>query len=185
MMGLETGGLMKFRTAESAAATVRPFYAGLVLAVLLIALGRADAMGAEIGLRAGFKDGPMVSVVGSAELNERLSLNVPVGGLPGIIMRVESNLRMSVGSLERNWPRYVEGGIGYWEIFRGSGDGKNVKEIHFSYGMTRRYWSDFEITASIGLLYAPHFANPWFKEEDMADLPIVPMIGLEATYWIW
>ena len=143
-----------------------------------------SATGADIGFRAGFKDGPFLSFVFDQALNERLNLRVPVGGLPGVVMRAEANLRMSRVPQENKWARYIEGGIGYFQFFRGEIDGENIKDIHFMMGLTRSLMTSLGVDVGIGMLYAPLSINPWLKDEYPNIVPIVPMVGIEVTYWI-
>jgi len=176
---------MKFETTNSAIRFGRISYGKLAIFVLLIiALCPANAMGTEIGLKSGFTGGPMLSIVGIAEVKDKLSFNLPIGGFPGVIMRVESNLRSEMDSSWKNWSPYMQGGIGYTEFFRGKGDGENINDIHFTFGMSRPFRSSWEFSVDIGLLYAPYFVNPWLKEEFPGGIPIVPIIGMEITHKI-
>ena len=156
----------------------------LAFIALFIALCTASAMGAGIGLKGGFSGGPIFSIIGIKEVDDKLSFNLSIGGFPGIIMHAESNLRLDIQSLLDNWSHYIQGGIGYTEFFHGKGDGENVEDIHFTFGMSRPFLSSWEFSADIGLLYAPHSVNPWLKEEFPDSIPIVPVIGLEIVYKI-
>jgi hypothetical protein len=184
MMTLKTGTSEELKTAWSMSGLFMSAFIMLVVIVPFIALCISSAAGANIGFRAGFKDGPCLSFVFDQALNERLNLRVPVGGLPGVVMRAEANLRMSGVQSERKWSRYVEGGIGYFQFFRGEIDGENIKDVHFMLGLTRKFMTSSEVDFGIGALYAPFSINPWLREEHPDVIPVVPLIGIELTYWI-
>jgi len=153
----------------------------VVLVVSLLAVGSANAIAIGIGVKTEFTGGPLFSVVGMTKLPNKLSLNVSVGGFPGIIMRAESNLRLSK---EKKWSLYTQGGFGWTRIFRGSGENKNVMDVHFNIGISRYFPPSLNLSAGIGLLYAPYWANPWFKEKFSDVIPVAPMVSLEVVYGI-
>jgi hypothetical protein len=184
MMILTTGMFRKLKTSRSMSGPRVSFSIMLFVIVLFITVCTGGAISADIGFRAGFKDGPLISFVFDQKLSERLSLSVPVGGLPGVVMRAEANLRMSGVPQENKWARYIEGGIGYFQFFRGEIDGENIKDIHFMLGLTRNFRKSFWADVGVGMLYAPLSINPWLKDEYPDVVPIVPMVGIEVTYWI-
>ena len=51
-------------------------------------------------------------------------------------------------------------------------------------GLTRSLMTSLGVDVGIGMLYAPLSINPWLKDEYPDIVPIVPMVGIEVTYWI-
>lgn len=154
----------------------------LILIVSLITLSSVNVMGSGIGLEAAIAGGPMLAIVGIADLNDRLSFNLPIGGYPGIIMRAELNLRLCIESTWENWTPFIEGGLGYTKLLRGEREGENMKDIHFNIGISKPWRSSWEISFDAGLLYAPRFLNPTWDYVNPDVLPIVPMIGFGLVY---
>ena len=153
----------------------------IVFVVLLLVISPVNVMAIGIGLKTEIAGGPVLSVVGMTTLHNKLSLNLSVGGFPGIILRVEPNLRLST---EKKWLSYIQGGIGYWRGFRGKAENKNLVDIHFNAGISKSLSSSLILSADIGLIYVPHWINPAFIRELSGVIPIVPMISLEIVYYI-
>ncbi len=151
----------------------------IIVFLLLFTLNTAQAGDMGIGVKMGFSGGPCFSALGIWELNNSSSLNLSLGGFPGIIFKVESNYRYTI---VKEWSPFIQGGIGYWRIFRGRGDGQGITDIHMDFGISRSITPAFDISANIGILFVPVFINPWFKEEFSDGIAIVPAIGLEIIY---
>lgn len=149
------------------------------LFVLLLTTIPIKAQINGFGLKLGFVGGPMISLLLDAQIKDKMSMNFSVGGFPGIIMRAESNFRYTT---KKNWSPYFQAGFGYTMIFRGKGEGKDLKDIHINFGLSRKLWPAFHLNADIGLLYAPAFINPFVKENLKGVLPVVPTIELEGIY---
>lgn len=151
----------------------------IIAYLLLLTINTAQAGDTGIGVKVGFSGGPCFSALGNLKLNETSSLNLSLGGFPGIILRVESNYRYTI---IKKWSPFMQGGIGYWRFFRGRGEGQGITDLHLDFGISRSITPAFDISGNIGILYVPAFINPWFKEEFSDGIAIVPAIGFEIIY---
>ncbi|MCK5243508.1 hypothetical protein KAR34_13755 [bacterium] len=152
---------------------------GIVFLLLLLTINTAQAGDAGIGVKMGFSGGPCFSAVGELELDDTSSLNLSIGGFPGIILRVESNYRYTI---IKKWSPFIQAGIGYWEFFRGRGEGQGIIDLHLDFGISKSITPAFDISANIGIIYIPAFINPWFKEEFSDGIAMVPAISFEIIY---
>ena len=151
----------------------------IIIVLLLLTINTAQAGDTGIGVKVGFSGGPCFSVLGNLKLDDTSSLNLSMGGFPGIILRVESNYRYTI---IKQWAPFMQGGIGYWRFFRGRGDGQGITDLHLDFGISRSITSAFDISANIGVLYVPAFINPWFREEFSDGIALVPTMGIEIIY---
>ncbi len=145
--------------------------------ILIILLSTSDfGMGAKIA----FSGGPIISLLSNVSFNDNISMNLSIGGFPGIIMKVESNLRCSK---KKEWSPYLQGGLGFTRFFRGKAKDKNLNDIHFNVGITKSYPSSLKLSADIGLLYAPYGVNYWLREES-PDITyfIYPVVNFEVLF---
>ncbi|MCK5218252.1 hypothetical protein KAR10_01945 [bacterium] len=150
----------------------------IMVFLLLLAINTAQAGDAGIGVKVGFSGGPCFSALGNLKLNDTSSLNLALGGFPGIILRVESNYRYTI---IKSWSPFLQGGIGYWMFFRGRGEGQGITDLHLDFGISRSITPVFDISANLGVLYVPAFINPWFKEEFSDGIAMIPTIGFEIV----
>jgi hypothetical protein len=156
---------------------VSKFVAVIILVLLTINIAQAGDTG--IGVKMGFTGGPCFSAVGELELDNTSSLNLSVGGFPEIILRVETNYRYTI---IKQWSPFMQIGIGYWEFFRGRGEGEGIIDIHLDFGISRSITPAFGFSANIGILYIPAVINPWFREEFSDGIAVVPTISFGIIY---
>ena len=121
----------------------------------------------------------MFSVAGGFKIYGGMTANVSLGGFPGIILRCNFNLRYYRSGI---WTPYFKCGLGYTKIFRSNKAMNYLWDIHFNIGLNKTLNPNFDISADIGLLYAPYTFNPMLEEEFPDVLPIVPMLGFETRY---
>ncbi|MFH1853236.1 MAG: hypothetical protein ABIA75_12925 [Candidatus Neomarinimicrobiota bacterium] len=155
---------------------------GLLIIGLLIFCTPASAFSGSLGLQLGFTGGPYLALCGSADLTKAVAVDVAAGGLPGIIGRIESNLRINTGW---KYPHYFRVGIGNFRFYRGQGDGHSLTEFHLSGGITRLR-GRLNLSTELGLVYVPPLkTNDWCKSLDDYDasmIPIVPMVAFKCSY---
>lgn len=136
-----------------------------------------------IGVKVGFSGGPAFSIIGMMRLSDNTFMDLSIGGFPEIVLIAESNLRYAH---RKKWSPYIKTGIGVFCFFRGKGEGKSIKEIHLNFGISRNFKYPIKLSADIGIIYLPYFANKWiedeFDEEVKGMIPIVPTIGVEFIY---
>ncbi len=153
-----------------------------VLVFLLCLLTVCTAFNGNLGLQLGFTGGPYIALVGGFYLDETITIDIVAGGLPGIISKIESNLKFNT-----NWkyPHYFRAGIGNFAFYRGQGDGHSLIEFHLSGGMTRTR-GKLNLSAEIGLVYVPPLeVNDWretMHDYDASVIPIVPMLAFQCSY---
>ena len=155
----------------------------LLLAMLTMTAAAACCweIGFEGSITAG---GPLISVVPAVNLDKDLSLSFRVGGFPSIILKMEADLSLDLEPTQNGWGPYIEGGIGYWRFYRGRGDGKSLKDLHFTYGIIKPFKDRWEFFAEAGILYAPYIINPWIREEYPNGAGFTLSAGLGITCWL-
>ena len=155
-----------------------PFFASMIYIVLVAAATASDT---SAGLRFSLSGGPVLSLVVDQRLSPDVRVNFAVGGFPGVILRLEANLRIIP---DKKKTIYYGGGFGYWRIYRGRGDGKSVKEFHGNIGYQFAAKDHLLFGGDVGLLYAPLSLNRWMTDlSDNPDMiPIVPVANIEALY---
>jgi hypothetical protein len=139
-----------------------------------------------IGVQLSFVGGPLISLVVNVELPHEFLLNLSLGGAPGILLRAEANLRyyfLKYAAIAYvGWRPYAQLGLGYVRIFHPNISYNEIKEIHVNGGLAYKGFPALNLSADVGLLWAPPVVNPQVKEEFPDELLIVPMISLEAVY---
>lgn len=153
-----------------------------ILIFLIYLLTVCTAFNGNLGLQLGFTGGPYLALTGGYNLTETITIDIVAGGFPGIVSKIESNLKFNT-----NWkyPHYIRVGIGNFAFFRGQGDGHSLTEFHFSGGITRTR-GKFNLSTEIGSVYIPPFkANDWRETMDdynPSPIPIVPMLAFQFSY---
>ena len=141
-----------------------------------------SAFNGNLGLQMGFTGGPYIALVGGFNLTEAITIDIVAGGFPGIVSKIESNLKFNT-----NWkyPHYIRAGIGNFAFFRGQANGHSLTEFHFSGGITRTS-GKLNLSAEIGLVYVPPLeVNDWretMNDYDPSQIPIVPMLAFQCSY---
>ena len=153
-----------------------------ILVFLLCIFTTCTAFNGNLGIQVGFTGGPYLALIGGYNLTEAVSIDLVAGGFPGIVSKIESNLKLST-----NWkyPHYIRFGIGNFAFYRGQGDGHSITEFHFSGGITRTR-GKMDLSTELGLVYVPPLkANDWRETMDDYDasvIPIVPMLVFQCSY---
>ncbi len=149
----------------------------LFLSIAFVRL--ATAGDAAVGLRLGFVGGPMLSLEGSVPVSDNTEVYLSVGGFPGAILRVESNVRL--WRAEHASP-FMQFGLGYSRFFRGKGKNESIKDLHLSVGWAKEMWRHYRFSFDVGVLYAPKAINPYTREEFPDVFPMIPFLALDALY---
>ena len=132
----------------------------------------------DFGAKLELSGGPIMSVMAGIPLNEKLDLDISAGGFPGILFRSDANLRLKK---DRKWFPFYLTGVGVMSFYRGNADGKTIVTFQANAAVRTFQLSVFEISPYIGILYVPNWINTDF-DEDLPDLAIVPMLGVEMMF---
>ena len=132
----------------------------------------------DFGTKLEISGGPILSVMAGVPLNDKLDINLSAGGFPGIIFRSDANFKFKK---DRKWFPFYLTGVGVMSFFRGSADGKTIVTFQANAAIRTFQLSVFKISPYIGILYVPNWLNKDF-DEDLDDLAIVPMLGVEMIY---
>jgi len=124
---------------------------------------------------------PIFSAMAGFLLNEKLVLDISAGGFPGIIFRSDANIRFQK---ERKWFPFYLAGAGVMSFYRGNADGKTIVTFQANAAIRTFLLSRFKISPYIGILYLPNWLNTDF-DDDLEDLAIVPMLGVEMKFGKW
>jgi len=153
-----------------------------ILVFLLCIFTVCTGFNGNLGFQVGITGGPYLALTGGYSMTETISVDIVAGGFPGIVSKIESNLKFAT-----NWkyPQYIRIGIGNFAFFRGQGDGHSLTEFHFSGGITR-IRGKVNLSTEIGLVYVPPLGvNDWretMDDYDPTDFPIVPMLAFQCSY---
>lgn len=155
--------------------------------LFLISTSHCFSSDTSIGFRLGFMGGPSFSAVMDHHLNDNMAINFAVGGFPGIILRLEANVRCI--PMKRNTV-YYSGGVGYNRFYRGQADGKGMTEFHAGAGYRWTLKQNAFFGLDGGLIYIPIGINKWMGDmnkegkDDSKMLPIVPYVGFEIMFYL-
>ena len=154
---------------------------------LLISTSHCLSSDTSIGLRLGFMGGPSFSAAMDHHLNDSMAINFGVGGFPGIILRLEANVRII--QMKPNTV-YYSAGVGYNRFYRGQADGKGMTEFHVGVGYRWTLKQNVFFDLDGGLIYVPIGINKWMSDinkegkDNLEMLPIVPYVGFEIMLYL-
>ena len=148
------------------------------LILILILLFPLLLTAIEFGVKLETSGGPILSAMVGFPLNEKLDLEFAAGGFPGIIFRSDVNLRFKK---DRKWFPFYLTSVGVMSFYRGNADGKTIVTFQANAAVRTFQLSSFQISPYIGILYVPNWLNKDF-DDDLPDLAIVPMLGVEMIY---
>ncbi len=134
---------------------------------------QTNAEGSSLGIQLGLSGGPAISILGIKQLSDQYSVDLALGGFPGIISQTELNLRIET---DRKYPQYFRTGIGSFRFYRGQGEGHSITEIHAAGGLTK-IRGKLRLSAEIGLIYVPPIeANDWRESIDDYEISVIPIV---------
>ena len=132
----------------------------------------------ELGVKWEFAGGPVFSAVIFQPISQKFETNLSAGGFPGIIFRSDANIKYKK---ERMWIPFYQAGAGIMSFFRGNADGKTIITFHANTAIRTYKFMDLNWTPYLGLIYVPDGLNKNFKD-DLSDIDVVPMLGMEIKY---
>ena len=148
------------------------------LILILILLSPLLLTALDFGAKFEISGGPIFSALVGIPLNEKLELDISAGGFPGIIFRSDFNFRFKK---DRKWFPFYLTGAGVMSFYRGNADGKTIVTFQANAAVRTFQLSSFQISPYIGIIYVPSWLNKDF-DDDLPDLAIVPMLGVEMIY---
>jgi len=147
----------------------------LILSLILLSPLLLTAI--DFGVKLETSGGPIMSAMVGIPLNEKLELDVSVGGFPGIIIRSDANLRFKK---ERKWFPFYLAGTGVMSFFRGTADGKTIVTFQANAAIRTFQLSSFQISPYIGILYVPSWINTDF--DNPTGIEVISMLGVEIMF---
>ena len=132
----------------------------------------------DLGAKLEISGGPVFSVMAGVPINKKLDLDISAGGFPEIIFRSDANFKFKK---DRKWFPFYLTGVGVMSFFRGNADGKTIVTFQANAAVRTFQLSVFKISPYIGILYVPNWLNKDF-DDDLSDIAIVPMLGMEMIY---
>jgi len=150
--------------------------ANLVLVMILLFPLFLTAV--QFGTKFEISGGPIFSGIIGIPLNGKLVLDISAGGFPGIIFRSDANLKFKK---IRKWFPFYLAGTGVMSFYRGNADGKTIVTFQANAAVRTFQLSSFKISPYLGIIYVPNWLNQDF-DDDLDDLAIVPMLGMEIMF---